>query len=151
MSKAIKNSDVVVVNSGKDNNLAKYAPGEIQKDMAVKQSARMLVKETAEKSTRKIVVKGVEKAASKTAGKSAAKTVAKVIAKGTPGFIPVDLAQGLLEYKAEKDGNEDLKIVAKGAGISAYVGIGAAVGGPAGALTGAAVWAIGEIFSKLLP
>lgn len=106
-------------------------------DLSSKSLGRQLVKVEGAK----LVTKTISKAAGKTVARTAANP-ALLIADG------VELGTMVVCDVLDVD-EGTAKVVSKGAGLGSSVAIGAAVGGPMGALAGAAVWGVGELIGSM--
>lgn len=87
----------------------------------------------------------------KTGAKSGAKVLAKTVSKGGGFFIASDVAQAGMEQLGGNLGlnQEEAEFAGKTIGAAGHIATGMAMGGPAGALAGLAVWGAGEIFGSL--
>jgi hypothetical protein len=87
----------------------------------------------------------------KTGAKSGAKTLAKTVGKGGGFFIASDVAQAGMEQLGGNLGlsQEEAEFAGKTIGAAGHLATGMAMGGPAGALAGLAIWGAGEIFGSL--
>ncbi len=131
------------------------------KKIAAKKTVQAIAAHVATKEGSKVVAKSLPKigvkALAKTGTQTLAKTGVKVGAKGlargiaNPWLLAADgVDLGVRKACENLDMDKDTaKIVGKGSGLAASIGIGTAVGGPVGAVAGLALWGIGEGISKL--
>lgn len=89
----------------------------------------------------------------KVLAKSSSKIGVKSVARGaTPWLLVADGVQFVAEVAATTHGGmdpEEARRTGQAVGLAASVGIGAAVGGPVGALAAGGVWFIGELIGHL--
>ncbi|MBM4290265.1 MAG: hypothetical protein FJ138_01495 [Deltaproteobacteria bacterium] len=109
---------------------------------AGRELSKVLIKEGVKEGTRLAAREGV---------KAAGKTVGKTLVKGGGLMIAADAAQIAVEHLGGNLGlnQEEAKTAGRAVGCGAHVAIGAACGGPVGAVVGAAVWGLGEVIGGL--
>jgi hypothetical protein len=115
------------------------------KKVAAKKTVQTVATRAVAKQGGKVLAKGAAKAGLKAGGKSVLRGMAN------PWLLAADGVDFGVRTVAERFdvGEDDAKAAGKVSGLGASIGIGAAFGGPAGAVGGAILWGIGEGISCL--
>jgi hypothetical protein len=97
----------------------------------------------------KLTAKGRVRTLLKSASSAASKRVAK---SASPWMLLADATQLGVEVAASHHGADakQAERIGQSAGLGTSVGIGAIAGGPAGAVAGASLWAIGEVAGRMI-
>ena len=110
-----------------------------------KSVAKVLAGEMGRSEARAIAGKGAARLIARAGAKGAAKTITRTAS--SPWLLVADGVDLAVTRVARRRGasESDARTYGKRAGLAASVGIGAAVGGPVGAVVGLGAWGVGEL------